>query len=53
MAGLYAVLWGKSREATEVDESPPELIDVFVVDASNATGYQEKKPSAQIGNVQT
>ncbi|CAL9098748.1 unnamed protein product [Musa acuminata var. zebrina] len=53
VAGLYAVLWGKSREAAEVDESPPELIDVFVVDASNATGYQEKKPSAQVGDVQT
>ncbi|THU65175.1 hypothetical protein C4D60_Mb05t00910 [Musa balbisiana] len=53
VAGLYAVLWGKSREAAKVEESPPELIDVFVVDASNTTGYQEKKPSTQIGNAET
>ncbi|RRT35710.1 hypothetical protein B296_00044650 [Ensete ventricosum] len=52
VVGLYAVLWGKSREAAKVEEPPPELIDV-VVDAGNATGYQEKKPSAQTGNVQT
>ncbi|RWW01578.1 hypothetical protein BHE74_00043347 [Ensete ventricosum] len=52
VVGLYAVLWGKSREAAKVEETPPEIIDV-VVDAGNATGYQEKKPSAQTGNVQT
>ncbi|URE04789.1 EamA-like transporter family [Musa troglodytarum] len=45
VAGLYAVLWGKSREATKVEASPPELVDVVVVDAGNATGYR--------GNVQT
>ncbi|CAL9093756.1 unnamed protein product [Musa textilis] len=44
VAGLYAVLWGKSREAAKVEASPPELVDVVVVDAGNATGYR--------GNVQ-